>query len=133
MPQERFATAINCIDGRVQEPVAAWLKTELGVDYVDMVTEPGPDAALSDADIAAAIRRKVAISVAAHGSEVVAVVGHHDCAGNPVSPDEHRRQIERGVALVASWGLPVRVLGLWLGERWQVDVVRDTTAGGGST
>ena len=132
MLQERFATAINCIDGRVQEPVAAWLKAELGVDYVDMVTEPGPNAALSDADIAAAIRRKVAISVAAHGSQVVVVVGHHDCAGNPVSPAEHRRQIEDGVALVASWCLPVRVLGLWVGERWQIEVVCDT-AGGGST
>lgn len=131
MPRERFATAINCIDGRVQEPVARWLKTELGVDYVDMVTEPGPDAALSDETVAAAIRRKVAISVAAHGPEVVAVVGHHDCAGNPVSQDEHRRQIECGVALVASWGLPVRVLGLWVGERREVEVVCGAAPAGG--
>ncbi len=36
-----FATAINCMDGRVQLPVIAYLKSKYVVDYVDAITEPG--------------------------------------------------------------------------------------------
>jgi hypothetical protein len=43
----RVGTAINCIDGRVQEPVAAWLKERYHLDYVDMITEPGADKVLA--------------------------------------------------------------------------------------
>ncbi|MEO7000427.1 MAG: carbonic anhydrase, partial [Ktedonobacterales bacterium] len=38
-----FGTAINCIDGRVQAPVAEWLKINCHVTWVDMVTVAGPD------------------------------------------------------------------------------------------
>ena len=37
-----FCTAINCMDGRVQAPVNAYLRTRFNADYVDAVTEPGP-------------------------------------------------------------------------------------------
>ena len=37
-----FATAINCLDGRVQEPVAKFLKKKFGASYVDAITAPGP-------------------------------------------------------------------------------------------
>jgi hypothetical protein len=43
MSSGRFAAAINCMDGRAQLPVIEWLKRECGVDYVDTITEPGPD------------------------------------------------------------------------------------------
>jgi hypothetical protein len=36
----KFATAINCRDGRTQLPVIEWLKKEYGATYVDMITEP---------------------------------------------------------------------------------------------
>jgi len=32
----KFATAINCMDGRVQLPVINWLMENLSVDYVDI-------------------------------------------------------------------------------------------------
>ena len=127
-----FATAINCIDGRVQEPVAAWVKAHLNVRYVDTVTEPGADKALSEgpAEVAESIRRKVGISVSAHHSGAVAVVGHHDCAANPAPKEEHLRQIQAAVAVIAAWGLPVRVIGLWVDERWQVEAVCDSEGRG---
>jgi hypothetical protein len=38
-----FATALNCMDGRVQDAVAKWTKDHFNVMYVDAVTEPGID------------------------------------------------------------------------------------------
>jgi hypothetical protein len=53
----------------------------------------------------------------------VAVVGHHDCAANPVSEAQHRQNIGQAVATVKSWDLPVKVIGLWVNSDWQVEVV----------
>jgi len=44
----KFATAINCMDGRCQLPVIEWMKKRYGVEYVDMITEPGPDGVLAE-------------------------------------------------------------------------------------
>ena len=33
----------------------------------------------------ALIRRAISISTEKHGSQIIAVVGHYDCAGNPVT------------------------------------------------
>jgi hypothetical protein len=123
-----FGTAISCIDGRVQEPVAAWVKARFGVDYVDTVTAPGPDGVLTgDAPHAIAfIRDHVRVSHEAHQSGVLAVAGHFGCAGHPVSPEEHITAIRAAAATAASWGLPMRVIGLWVNEGGQVEVVSDS-------
>lgn len=42
MSEGTFAAVINCMDGRTQVPVIEFMKSRCGVDYVDMVTEPGP-------------------------------------------------------------------------------------------
>ena len=39
----KFGTAINCIDGRTQEPVIDFMKQKYNIDGVDMVTFPGVD------------------------------------------------------------------------------------------
>jgi hypothetical protein len=39
----KFVTAINCMGGRVQLPEINWMMQNLSADYVDMITEPGPD------------------------------------------------------------------------------------------
>ncbi len=125
MSHDVFGTAINCIDGRVQLPVIQWMKEHYPLDHVDMVTEPGADkvvAAGTPAQIEI-IKAKVCISVQAHGSKVVAVAGHDECAGNPVPKEVHWEQIRQAVQVVHSWDLPVRVVGLWLGDTWSVEVV----------
>ncbi len=124
MAESRFVTAINCMDGRVQVPVIAWLKADTGADYVDNITEPGPVKILAEGRnrvLLGSIRRRVKISVERHGSELVAIIAHHDCAGNPVDEQTQRRQLERAIRRVESWGLGVRVVGLWVNERWQVE------------
>ncbi|MFI5272919.1 MAG: carbonic anhydrase [Ktedonobacterales bacterium] len=123
-----FGTVVNCIDGRVQEPVAAWVKTQFGVDYVDMVTAPGPDGILTKGapEAVGRIRDDIRVSQQAHGSAVLAVAGHQGCAGYPVSPDEHLTAIRAAAAILSSWGLPMRVVGLWVNDTGQVRVVSDS-------
>jgi hypothetical protein len=125
MDSRRFGTAINCMDGRVQAPVARWLQETYHLDYVDAVTEPGPDRALANGhpDAAARIRSCVEISVGRHGSTVIAVVGHHDCAGAPGSREEHHELILEALQAVRLWNFSATVVGLWVNERWEVEVV----------
>ena len=85
-----FGTAINCMDGRTQLPVNVYLKQQLEVEYIDTVTEPGPVRILAEepeSALAASILNRVRISTGKHGSQCVAIVAHHDCAGNPAAKD----------------------------------------------
>ncbi len=120
-----FGTVINCIDGRVQEPVTAWLKQRYQLDYVDVITEAGPDKVLAAGpkEMLESIRRKVEISVGNHGSHLVAIVGHYDCAGNPVSRTEHVAHLEKAVDVVGGWNFDVVLLALWVNEEWEIEVV----------
>ena len=114
------------MDGRVQEPVIAWIRKQYAVQYVDSVTEPGPIRILADGIKPAAadsIRRRVDISVNSHGSRAIAVVAHYDCTGNPASREEQMRQLAVSVDIVQGWGYQVPVQGLWVDENWQVQAV----------
>lgn len=123
--EKRFGTALNCIDGRTQISVINWLKENFAVDYVDLITEPGMDKILSQGNWLEieSLREKVLVSMTAHNSNVVAVVGHYDCAANPVSNCRHFQDIAASTNTVRSWGLPVIVVGLWVDEFWHVHVV----------
>jgi hypothetical protein len=127
MRDPRFGAAINCIDGRVQEPVARWLRERYHLDHVDVITEPGVDGALlTQPDLAEQIRSKVILSIQRHAASVVAIAGHHDCLANQISADEHREQIRRCAKMLRlSWNLPATVAGLWVNERWEVEEVSD--------
>ena len=119
-----FGTAVNCTDGRAQEPVARWVRDTYRVDHVDVITEPGVDKVLAFGSIQSlAIRDKVAFSVRAHHSNVVVLAGHHDCAANPVSKDQHAQDLKKALQAMRWWNLPVTLVGLWVNERWEVDVV----------
>jgi hypothetical protein len=118
-----FCTAINCMDGRVQLPVISYLKRRFLVDYVDMITEPGPVRFLGsdlEAEGSFSILRRVEVSVRAHGSQAIAVVAHDDCAGNPLSENEQREQLERSVALLRERYPSLEVIGLWIDGSWKV-------------
>lgn len=131
---QTFATAINCIDGRAQDPVADWVKGHAHTTYVDTPTIAGPDKLLTEGppERIAIIREQVEISLRAHGSRFVAVAGHFGCAANPVTPEEHQRMIREAVGVLRGWdlrddeGQPVRVVGLWVNDRWRVEVVADS-------
>ncbi len=123
-----FRTVINCMDGRVQLPVIEWMRQKHIIDYVDSITEPGPVRTLGEGKEAAAvesIRRRLDISVGKHESKVVALVAHHDCAGNPVSKEQQFVHLSAAIRSVRSWGYGVLVFGLWVDEHWTVHPVAE--------
>ena len=120
---QKFGTVINCMDGRVQLPVVDWLKKHFDLDYIDCVTEPGPELVLaenSDNVTIESIKGKVEISVSRHNSNLVAVAGHMDCAGNPADSRTKQEQITKAVRTVQSWNYDVKVIGLFVDENWEV-------------
>ncbi len=123
MMGNKFGTAINCIDGGTQIPVIEYLKSVYGVDYVDLVTEPGPNKILAenkDAGIIESIKKRVKISVERHNSKLVAIAGHHDCAGNPADKETQIAHILAAIEVVRHWGLNVQIVGLWVDDGWRV-------------
>jgi carbonic anhydrase len=128
MTNETFATAITCIDGRVQRPITDWIKLHLNVQHVDLVTEPGPDKVFSSGPdhLIDEVMRKVAFSVRNHFSHIVVLSGHDSCAANSVSREEHVEQLLDGVNVILSYKLRVRVLALWLGEWGSVELLFDS-------
>ncbi len=123
---KEFATAINCIDGRAQKPAIEYIQKNFSVDYVDMITEPGPNKILSegkDANIIEFLKKKVEISVEKHNSQIIAVVAHYDCAGNPESKNVQKKHLRKAVNVIASWGFPVRIIALWLDENFKPGII----------
>jgi hypothetical protein len=125
--KDRFATAINCIDGRVQTPLLDWMRLHLNVDYVDLITEPGADKAIATrSDVAAAILKKVRFSARAHNPVAIAIAGHNDCLANPVSREEHLEHIREAARELQALNIGVRIVGLLVSEWGWVDLIVDT-------
>ena len=123
----RFGTAINCIDGRTQEPVIDFMKQKYNIDGVDMVTFPGVDGVISNqenSDEIAFIRNAVSISIEKHLSRIIAIVGHFDCAGNPGNREHHYAHIQRAVNEVSSWSFHAQVVGFYVNDKKEIEEVK---------
>lgn len=123
MTTGKFATSITCMDGRIQIPLISWIKENYDVDFVDTVTEPGVDKIVFENSNLDSIKFKVEISLNKHKSNLIFLSGHYDCAGNPVSNEEHLNHIKKGIDIINSWTYDVSVVGLWVDENWQVQRV----------
>ena len=123
--QLTFGTLITCIDGRVQRPTILWMRERYDLDYVDVVSEPGPDKLMAEGspNEVAPVFYKAGFSIKAHASRIVALCGHYDCAGNPATVEKHHEQIRNGVRVLREQSLGADVVGLWLNERWEVEVI----------
>ncbi len=122
-----FCTAVNCMDGRVQKPVFQFLKSRFRAKYVDMITEPGPNRLLAEQVTTGqveSILARIDISVEKHGSKGIAVVGHHDCAGNPTDEEVQTDHNERAVRFLRERYPGVEVIALWVDHRWDVTEVK---------
>lgn len=114
------------MDGRVQLPVVEYIKRDYAVDYVDMITEPGPNKILSenaDRTLIESIKRRVAVSTEVHNSKLIAIVGHYDCAGNPVDKETQQSHILTSINTVKSWEFEAQVIGLCVDENWHVAII----------
>lgn len=112
------------MDGRVQEPVIQFLKSNYQVDFVDMITESGPDRIMAEETEKLkvnAIRQRLDFSLKNHGSRVILVAGHADCAGNPVDRDTHIAQILNASATIRKWFPDAEIVPVWIGDDWKVE------------
>lgn len=117
-----FSCAVNCMDGRVQDAVRDYIRDNYGSDYVDMVTEPGPNKILaenSDKAVVEDIKKRLEISVRHHGTKIVALVGHFGCAGNPAKKKDQVNHLKQAKKTVESFGLGVQIILLWVPEGWR--------------
>ena len=116
-----FCCAVNCMDGRVQDVVKDYMRKYCDVDYVDMITEAGPNKVLADnpksglaKEIIIDIKERIAISKKHHSAKTVAIVGHFGCAGNPASKNEQIQHLKKAKETVESFGFDIRIILLWV-------------------
>jgi carbonic anhydrase len=122
----KFATAISCMDGRVQEPISRYLKERFKVDYIDTITEPGPNKILAEnspAEKIESIRQRIDISLNKHKSNLIVISGHYDCAGNPTTIENQLDQIRKAKDNLAKWYPGIKIIGLWVDWKWNVQEV----------
>ncbi len=126
MAHGKFGTAINCMDGRVQLPVINWMREQYRLDFIDMITEPGADKIVATGTFnqLESIKNKVLVSVNAHGSRILVLAGHDDCAGNPVTPEQHKAHLLKAIEKILAWKLPLeKVIAVWINKDWRIEVV----------
>jgi len=122
----KFCTVIKCMDGRVQLPVIKYLQKRFNAEFVDSITESGPNLILAEGKnsvIIESILDRLKISVEKHHSEGIAIVGHYDCAGNAASKDEQVIHVKKAIEFISQQYGNVEVIGLWVDENWDVHEV----------
>lgn len=122
----KFCTVINCMDGRVQLPVIQYMKNKFNVNYVDSITEPGPNLILAKGknnNVIKSILNRVKISVEKHDSAAIAVVGHYDCAGNPASKQKQIVHIKKSIAFLNNHYKNIKIIGIWVNKNWETKEV----------
>ena len=124
-----FAAVINCMDGRVQDPVNKWMKAYTGATYIDVITEAGPDKIMSSTATASRlILKRLLVSRDKHHSKQIALVAHHDCAGNPGSKEHHLDHLQQSAKIMATWHLEMTIHLLWVDENWEVELISSINA-----
>lgn len=126
--EEQFATAITCMDGRIQTFVNQWMMEKFDLPYVDVITEPGPNGILADKEetwTIANIKKRVGISVNKHGSKWVVLVGHEDCAGNPGSMGKQIADVKEGLNTLAEMDFDANLMGIWVDLQGTIDVIEE--------
>ncbi|HBG29011.1 MAG: hypothetical protein A2Y10_06730 [Planctomycetes bacterium GWF2_41_51] len=121
-----FCTAINCLDGRTQEPVVAYLKNHFKVKYVDMITEAGPVQYLADdpsGQIANSILERTELTIVRHNVVNVAIVAHYNCLGNPVCEKTQKRQLTHARDFLKKKFPKQNIQNFWVDSDWQLNII----------
>lgn len=129
----KYCTVINCMDGRVQLPAIRYLQQRFNVEYVDTITEAGPNLILSkqkNHQVIQSIFERLEISIRNHNSVGVAIVGHHDCAGNPAKKVEQIKHIQKATQLLQKQYESIEIIGLWVNDKWEIQEVNENYTSG---
>jgi carbonic anhydrase len=121
--EKKFITAITCMDGRIQTVVVEYLQAKYQKEYVDTIPAAGPVLLLSEGEkkgVIEDLKFRTDISVHKHDSNVIAVVGHFDCAGVPLPDSDQMKYIEQAKNKVIEWYDEVEVIGLWVSSSLEI-------------
>ncbi|CAN5786428.1 hypothetical protein BH23ACT4_BH23ACT4_11770 [soil metagenome] len=112
----KFATALSCIDGRIQRPVNDFLLAEFEVAYLDTVTRAGIVKYLTSSydPATASIIVDLDSSIRAHSPQHLALVAHRDCVGNPEDDETQLRQLDDSVSHFRRRYPELEVVGVWV-------------------
>jgi hypothetical protein len=119
---EKFVCALDCMDGRTKRAVMRDMRKHYGATIVDFITAPGINKILADGTDEhwmREIKRMIEVSVHRHESDVVAIVAHPKCAGNPCSKEEQIEHLKQAKKTVDGFGLDVDIILLWVCEDWK--------------
>jgi hypothetical protein len=123
----KFGTVINCIDGRVQLPVMEYLKNNFEPEYFDTANEAGPLKILTERTDKCrlfSLKEQITTSVEVRKGEILALVGHHDCIGNPVDRKRQEEQMHEALDyLKNAYGDEILYVGLYVNEKWEVEEI----------
>ena len=125
----RFCTAVNCMDGRVQLPVIRYLQQRFRAEYVDSITEPGPNLILATQQhegLVRSILARVRVSIERHASRGLAVAGHYGCLGNPARQKDQARHTRQACRFLRQQFKDIEIIGLWVGEDRAVHEIHTT-------
>ena len=111
--------SVICIAVIIGGDVGSWLR----------VCEPGPCKVLAehtDEALIASLKTRLDVSVKKHGSRLVFISGHYDCARNPGDQETQEAQVFESMKWVKQEYSEVEIVGLWIDENWQVSILDST-------
>lgn len=118
----KFATCLNCIDGRTHLPLINWIKTTYNIEYVDLITEPAMlELLANDIKNNRALIGKIQLSLEKHKPKLLIAAGHYDCAACTKNNLDHKKDIGKAVENIMQLFPGVPVCGLWVNEHWTVE------------
>lgn len=108
---------MTCPDCRLWQEDVHYLERVreiLEVDLVDLLSSPGMDGILSNGESPSkeVIKGWFQKLVELHQPVAVAVVGHCNCGGNPVSDEQHEVDVRGSVETVKSWVFEISIIGI---------------------
>ena len=109
-------------------PIITYLKQRFKSDYVDSITEPGPNRILTEQKPAHSVHSvmdRLKISTQNHHSNQIAIVGHADCAGNPVSKEEQLGHLKKAVEFIKEKYPQTETIALWIDEKLEVTELKE--------
>lgn len=126
--QGKVGVVLACMDCRLhpeEQRFHSQLKETLGVDHLYVVTTAGPDGKiLADDHHCRSHVENIMVAIEAKGAEIVGVVAHYDCAGHPVSNEQHEHDVVKAAEIFAGKlrfdGPVVPLIAAPEGARWVV-------------
>ena len=100
------------------------MKEHYAAKYVDTITEAGPCKILADNNNEISVNsiiERVEISIRKHKSKLIAISGHHDCAGNPVSREVQIEQLSIASQRIRAKYPECQVNAVYINDRWQCE------------